>query len=157
MHRVLSCPRRHTEVTQGKRKGCKRIIQPEHGHHLFNDADPEGTLCPICGWSLERKRAEKVYMFPIGPRVRNILRNPVATADLGRQFSRPRRDGWISDVWDGDLYKEFVRRHNHTAESPWRAMAWKMSNDPVEMTLNGVSMTPVWFTNMSHSQVRCNL
>lgn len=162
----------------GPNAGKKRLvpIQPEAGHHLFSADDPDGTACPVCGWALVSRRAEVVIMFPIGnarhslltsshsygypyvlcgstgPRVRNYMRQPLLLQDLEYQFARRHEQGWIDDAYDGTIYKEFAARRGLEPGKAWRAIGWKMTNDPIDVdkTQKG-SFTPVWFTPMSFS------
>jgi hypothetical protein len=160
--RVNSCPKRVREVVvkSGKNAGTKvrRVIRPEGGHHLFLPGDPPGTLCPICGWSLVPQKAEKVIMIPLGPRVRNTLRHKIGQRTLEYQFKRyvpPLRNGkrWIMDSFDGKAHIAFNRRHKIKAGEEWRAMAWKLTADPVVITNSEKSFTPVVLTNMSQHPV----
>lgn len=94
--RLRACPRRTRKVIKiiksGPNKGekeVKELIRPLGGHHLFEAADPPGTECPVCGWRLVFRKAKRVYMWPIGARVRNLVRNRHATTLMALQTYAP--------------------------------------------------------------------
>jgi hypothetical protein len=137
------------------------VIRPQGGHHLFLPTDPPGSKCPVCEWSLVPKKAEKVIMVPLGPHVRNTLRHPLGARSLEYQFKRfvpPKRDGkyrWITDSYDARVYRNFNKRHHIRRGFEWRAMAYKLTADPLVVTNTKMSLTPVVLTNMSmHPRVR---
>ena len=163
---------------QAKANARRVKIKPEHGHYLFPADVKEGDRCPHCQGVFNKRKAERQYMWPVpvasttqhthacapththththahtqnGPRARNILRSELLLKDLRFQFTRDKVKGDIDDAWDGLLYRRLMRRCGATVEEPWKAMAYKMSNDPVEMTTRQTSFTPVWATPMSQS------
>lgn len=123
-------------------------IEPSGGHHLFSDTDPDGMLCPVCGWSLQRASAEVVFIIPLAARVKNIIRNRHLRESLRYQFTRRNHPAWIEDVYDGSLYRKFITTFGVTPDEPWVALAWKMSNDPVKIN-DTESYMPVLLTCMS--------
>lgn len=133
---------------------------PEYGHHLFLMDEPDGTRCPVCGWQLIAKKAEKILMIPLGPRVRNTLRHPVGLGSLEFQFQRDvpvsePGSRWIQDSFDGRVHQAFNKHHGVRRGKEWRAMAWKATSDPFTGTETGASYTPTVLTNMSmHPTVR---
>lgn len=150
-------------VKSGPKAGkiTRSVIRPEGGHHLFLPDDPPGTQCPVCGWALVPKKAEKVIMVPHGPRVRNTLRHRLGARSLEHQFERdvpPLREGryrWITDSYDSRVHMAFNVRHRIRRGKEWRAMAHKLTADPLVVTNTKMSITPVVLTNMSmHPKVR---
>jgi hypothetical protein len=123
-------------------------VRPSGGHHLFAASDPAGTPCPVCKWPLVFRKARRVYMWPIGPRVRNILRHPILSRSLEDQFQRVRRGDWYDDATGGSLYAEFRARTGLQPGFAHKGIAWKISNDPMAVT-DYKSVTPVFATPMS--------
>jgi hypothetical protein len=63
-------------------------IYPKHGHHLFEDGAEDGTECPVCGWALVRRKAERLHMWPVGARLRNMMQQPILRKAMRAQFDR---------------------------------------------------------------------
>lgn len=117
--------------------------------------DPPGTACPVCGWLLDVKTAEKVLMIPQGPRARNVLRHREGQRSLTYQFERRLRKSYIQDSFDGRVHRDFNDTHKVRRGKEWRAMAHKLTADPVRATQTNVSVTPTVLVNMSmHPHVR---
>ena len=104
---VFACPRRTIDETikKGKRRGETRSVDitPGGGHHLFELDDAVGTECP--GWKLDKAKAQRLYMWPCGPRTRNTFKHPILRSLIKLQFEHDVGDGWNTDVYDGDLYQ----------------------------------------------------
>jgi len=62
---------------------------------------------------------------------------------------------WIQDSFDGRIHRKFNEFYHVKKGKEWRAMAWKLSSDPIKITGAGASFTPTVLTNMSmHPRVR---
>jgi hypothetical protein len=124
---------------------------------LFSSDDPQGSRCPVCSWALDRRHSncKRVYMWPVGSRVRNMFRQPVLREALRQNARIPRRPEWIDDINDGALYEELARRTN-LRDKFWAAIPCKISHDPADVNTTGSkSLTPVFATPMSlGSQLR---
>jgi hypothetical protein len=89
-------------------------------------------------------------MMPVGPRLRNMMKQPVIREALRRQFDRPDREGLIEDAFDSALFREMRARVGLTKETFWSTVYCKMTNDPAEVVNSGSkSFTPVWGTVMN--------
>lgn len=126
--------------------GCSN---PECNGHVYGPEDKR-TRCPCCGEARydakTGKATERVFYFPLKPRLRKLFKVAEYRKCINHEFERPRNDAYMADVYDSPAWKQFMG----DAEYPIQRIALLFCVDGIPAFAAGtLSLKPMEFINLS--------
>ena len=116
--------------------------------HVFTPED-HTHLCPKCGgerFDNDGEPNERVYYFPIKERLEKLMSVPRYAKMCQHEFTRPRNDDYVTDVYDTPCWKEFMGPVTY----PNKRMALQFCVDAIPAFAAGtLSLKPAEFINLS--------